>query len=164
MPKSRVVYLNSWHRAMAGVMKLRGEDVERQIRIITMSIDALLKAGDQAEEAWESLADSVNVAESLSSIGIGRGADADIILRQAQEALAYVRQERIERNTWALRAEDRVEVRLRLELLRDLHKVQLGTCSYAEFERAFRKTQERVKQARAGNAPADAVVVHGQIK
>ena len=158
------INVNQWQRTIRGAAKLLPADVQRQANIMASAIDTLLAGGAAAGAAWLDLADTANLAETLSANGLGRGQDADIVLRQAQEALAYLAQERASRGTWALRAEERVEVRLRLELLRDLHRVQLQACSYGEFERAYTATAERVRQARAGNAPADAVVVEGLIR
>lgn len=160
----RPVNLNQWMRTIRGAAKLLPADVARQIAIVTSAIDNLLSAGPAAGAAWLDLADTANIAETLASAGLGSGDEATLVLRQAQEALAYMAQEKAERNTWALRAEERAEIRLRLQLLRDVHRVQLQACSYAEFERAYRATVERLQQARAGNAPRDAVVVEGLIR
>jgi hypothetical protein len=72
-------------------------------------------------------------------------------------------QERQARGTWALHASEREEVRGRLGWLISLHATQLQGCSYTLFERAYQATQQRVAQARAGNAAADAIVIEGEI-
>ena len=160
---TRSIYLNQVQRTMQGAAKLRPADVQRQTAIVASAIERLLAGSRDAGDAWRDLADSCNVAETLASLRIGGGKDAMLVIQSAQEALAYMAQEHAERGTWALRAEERIEIRMRLELLRDLHRTQLRECSYAEFERAFLLTVERLTQARAGNAPAGAIVIEGQI-
>ncbi len=159
----RPIHLNQLERTLTGVAKLRPADVSRQIAIVGVAIDRLLAAGADADAAWRDLADTANVAETLADMRIGGGLQARLAIQHAQEALAYCAQERAERGTWALRAGDRIEIRMRLELLRDLHRTQLSECSYGEFERAFNLTVERLRQARSGNAPRDAVVVEGLV-
>ncbi len=159
----RVIHLNQLHRTIRGAAKLLPADVQRQTSIVTSAIERLLAASKDATDAWRDLADTANIAETLASMRIGGGTDARLVIQSAQEALAYMAQEQAERGTWALRADDRIEIRMRLELLRDLHRTQLSECSYGEFERAFTTTVERLKQAKAGNAPAGAIVVEGLV-
>jgi aminoglycoside phosphotransferase len=156
-------HLNQVQRTLNAVRKLSREDVQRQIGIVSTAISYLMTAGDEAGKAWIDLADTANMTETLAQMRIGGGDEAEQIVRDAQQALAYMRQERIERGTWALRAEERIEIRMRLELLRDLHRVQLSECSYGEFERAYRMTVERLRQARAGNAAAGTIVIEGVV-
>lgn len=157
----RPVHTNQLQRTIRGAAKLLPADVQRQTAIVSSAIERLLAASQDASAAWSDLADTANIAETLAGMRLGSGPDAERIIADAQEALAYMAQEHASRSTWALRAEERIEIRMRLELLRDLHRVQLQACSYAEFERAFHATVERLRQARAGNAPAGAIVIEG---
>ena len=50
-----------------------------------------------------------------------------------------------------------------LQWLVTLHHTQLQACSFAEFDAAFRATERRLSQYRAGNAPPGAIVVEGEI-
>jgi hypothetical protein len=40
-------------------------------------------------------------------------------------------------------------------------RVQLDHCSLGEYDSAVRVTRRRIEQARAGNAPAGAILVEG---
>ncbi|CAB4159349.1 hypothetical protein UFOVP707_84 [uncultured Caudovirales phage] len=143
--------------------KLKQELVERVITDRWTNLDQFLQAGEYAHGAWLDMADMANVAEHLARVGIGSGSQADTILRDAQEALAYCRQERLARGTYALRSDEREIVRERLTLLIELHQLQLRSCTHAEFETAYNAAQRRLEQARAGNASPAAIVVLGRI-
>lgn len=160
---ARVVTSNALERAINAARRLSAEDVAMMISTANRALQALLLAQADAGEHWRSLADLANVAETLAGMGVGGGPDAQLVIRHAQEALAWLMQERRDRGTWALRADERAEVSDRLTWLVSVHAVQMQHCSYGEFERAWKQTYERVRQARAGNAPADAVVVEGLI-
>jgi hypothetical protein len=160
--KRRAVYVNSVQRAITGAALLLPADVQRMRVIGTTALDQLLMGRDCAQ-AWRSLADIANMAEGLARIGVGSGPEGEQVIEDAQEALAYVQQERQSRGTWALHASEREEVRGRLGWLISLHVTQLQGCSRTLFERAFQDTQERIAQARAGNAPAGAIVIEGEI-
>jgi hypothetical protein len=133
---------------------LKPGDVVNQGRIMRNSLEQLM-AGREGHFHWACLADASNVAEQLAAIGIGSGPEAEAAIHAAQKVLADVYQRHDERGTWAMRA-DEIEA---LRLLIDLHQTQMSLCTLGEFERAFRATVERVSQAKAGNAPAKAVLV-----
>lgn len=143
--------------------KLKPEQVERLITDRWTNLDQLLQAGDPAQGAWLDMADMANVAEHLARIGIGSGDAASAIIRDAQEALAYCRQERLARGTYALRSDERAIVQERLGLLIELHQLQLSNCTHGEFEAAYTAAQRRLQQARAGNSSPNAIVVLGRI-
>ena len=63
------------------------------------------------------------------------------------------------RGTWTLYP-DELES---LQWLVTLHTRQLAECDYGEFEKAYQTTSNRVAQARAGNAPAGAIVIVGDV-
>ncbi len=154
---------NALERAIKASRRLAAEDVAMMISTANQALRGLLLGQADAGDHWRGLADTANVAETLAQMGLGGGPDADLTIRQAQEALAWMMQERLERGTWALRADERAEVSERLTWLVSVHAVQMQHCSYGEFERAWHRTHERVRQARAGNAPRGALVVEGQI-
>ncbi len=149
---------NAMSRVLVGVSRINAADVQRQHIAMQTALDGLL-SGHDGLDCWRSLADACNMAETLAGMGLGSGDDARQVIADAQEALAYVMQERKARSTWALRADERDELRDRLQWLISVHLEQLRACSYAEFERAYRTTAERVQQARAGNGGRDVVVV-----
>lgn len=158
----RPVHLNATQRAITGTALLLPADVQRMRTIGTTALEHLLMGRDCGMH-WRSLADIANMAEGLARIGVGSGPEAEQVIEDAQEALAYVQQERQARGTWALHASEREEVRGRVGWLISLHVTQLQGCSVALFERAYRETQERIAQARAGNASPDAIVIEGEI-
>jgi hypothetical protein len=140
--------------ATFGAALLSAADVANQGRIMRNALNQLM-AGNDGAFHWVCLADASNVAEQLAAIGIGSGPEGAKAIRDAQRVLSQVYQRHDERNTWAMRA-DEIDA---LRLVIDLHHTQLALCTHGEFERAFRATVERVSQAKAGNAPAGAVLV-----
>jgi hypothetical protein len=160
--KRRPVYLNALQRALVGTALLLPAEVQRMRNIANGHLELLMK-GHDCLPSWRSLADTANMAESLCRIGVGSGTEAERVIVEAQEALAYVMQERQTRSTWALHASEREEVRGRLGWLISLHVTQLQGCSHTLFERAYQDTQRRVAQAVAGNAAPGAIVIEGEI-
>ena len=162
MPKVRPVYVNAIAMAINGARRLSSDDVQRQVGIAQDAFERLLRGAPSSDD-WRSLADTANMAETMVGLGLCAGAKARQVVADAQEALAYAQQERGERGTWALRAQEREEMRERLGWLIALHREQLAACSYSEFEQAYQRTCARIAQARAGNAPAGALVVEGEL-
>ncbi len=152
------VHANAVAIAINGVRKLSAADVAMQ-RIIVDKALLDFSAGRECATHWRSLADTANMTETLSAIGICSGQQADEIIGKAQQALAAVQQRHAARGTWTLYPTELDT----LQWLATLHARQLSECSYAEFERAFNLTRQRIAQARAGNAPRGAVVVEGDI-
>lgn len=163
MRPHRLIDGNPVVRAIRRAARLSRHDVDRQTKIVNDALQAMLKGGADAGARWLDLADTANLAETLAAMRIGFGPDADEVIADAQTALAWMQQERRDRGTWALRADERQELEARFSALRDLHRTQLALCSYGEFEQAYRRTEERVRQARAGNAPRDAIVIEGLV-
>lgn len=140
--------VNPVHRAMTGVRLLEAVDAQGQVNLARRAL-AELGRGHDVMQHWRSLA----------ALGIGSGADAQRVITLAQHALASIHG-RMQHG--ATRALYHTEVDA-LQWLISLHATQLQACSYAEFERAFFNTRQRLQQARAGNAPRDAVVVIGDM-
>lgn len=157
--RPRPVYVNAIEIALNGARRLSSSDALRSLAIAQHALDQLL-LGAAGTDHWRSLADTANMAETLCAMGLCSGAKAEEVIADAQQALAYAQQERAERKTWALRGQDREELRERLGWLIALHREQLARCSYREFEQAFVRTQRRMAQALAGNAPRGAIVIH----
>lgn len=154
----RRVSANALQIAIKGVSLLSHDDVEGQVALMNQAA-AEFSRGQHCERHWLSLADTANMAETMAAMGLGSGPDADRVIEDAQRALGAVHQRHAERGTWTLWA-DEIEA---LGWLVRLHTTQLRACSYREFELAFHRTAERLAQARAGNAPAGAIVVVGQL-
>lgn len=145
-------------RAITGVRALEVRDVAGQVHIARTALSELGRGVD-AWRHWRSLADTANMAESLAALRIGAGEHAAGVIRGAQQALADICSRMQQGRSHALHHHE-VDA---LQWLVSLHRLQLAACSYAEFERAFQATRERVAQARAGNAPRDAIVIEGEI-
>lgn len=154
----RRVATNAIDIAINGARKLSRADVDGH-HALMMRAKREFCQGINCELHWLSLADAANVAETFASMGLGAGQDAEDVIRCAQEALAAVHQRHQLRGSWTLYS-DEIDA---LGWLVHLHNVQMSACSYSEFSRAMDQTAMRVAQARAGNAPAGAIVVVGQI-
>ena len=129
-------------QARVGHRPLSAEDVERLIGILVGSLDRL-KRSDEPAKAWEDLAWAVNLAETISAMRIVGGAEADAWIAKANNALAALVERKNTRNTWAMRAEE-IDA---LDAMLTVHRVQLENVTYREYEKAFYRTQARMKQA-----------------
>lgn len=153
------VALNAVDIAINRARPLSTMDVQRQ-KITMETALAEFCRGHNCEAHWCSLADAANMAETLAAMGLGSGDAADRVINDAQRALHEVHQRQAQRGTWTLYA-DEIDA---LHWLVRLHcTVQLAACSFGEFSDAFERTQNRLRQALAGNAPAGALVITGAI-
>lgn len=153
------VVLDTMALATAKAAKLSALDVQRQHTITQRALAAFCR-GEDCNFHWMSLADTANMAETLAAMGLGSGPDADRVIQGAQMVLHDVYRRQQERGSWTLYA-DEIDA---LHWLVALHcGTQLPACSYGEFEQAVHRTAERMQQARAGNAPAGAIVIVGAI-
>jgi hypothetical protein len=154
----RRVILNPIAVAIEGATKLAACD-RLELQGIVNNALALFRAGHDCAAQWLNMADALNIAESLAGLGICSDPASHERIAVAQRVLATVQQRHTERGTWALRGPE-------LQALDDglwLHATQLEHCSLREYERAKDKTAQRIQQARAGNAPAGAIVIEGAI-
>lgn len=156
--RPRAVATNAVQLAVNNVRQLARHDVSGQAELLRTAL-AEFQRGRDGGLHWRSLADAANMAETLAAMGIGSGADAQRIIQRAQQALHDVTLRHRQRGTWALH-HDELDA---LQWLLTLHTTQLAECDYSEFSRAMDRTHNRIAQARAGNAPAGAVVVQGEI-
>jgi hypothetical protein len=126
--------------------------------IVTTAFDAL-RTGVHAAEQWPVMADALNVAEQLALIGICSDAASRDRIDAAQRVLAQQHQRHAARGSWTLYPAE-------ITTLDDaawLARVQIEHCSKGEFERAVNTARNKVRQARAGNAPRGALVIEGAI-
>jgi hypothetical protein len=152
------VHVNAVQLAIRRAGKLDRADVLGQHRLQQRALTEFA-AGQHCAAHWRTLADAANMAETLAGIGIGTGADALTIIADAQHALAAVARRHADRQTWTLYAGELDALRWLIAL----HGRQLAECSYGEFDTAYVRTANRMAQALAGNAAADAVVVVGDV-
>ena len=157
-PHHRPVHANAVHMALRRCQTIAREDVAKQHRIMLTARHEFAR-GVNCALHWRSLADVANLAETFAHMGIGSGPDAERVVTLAQETLFHVMQRQRERTSWTLHAAE-LEA---LDWLIALHLKQLSCCDMGEFERALLSTHQRVAQARAGNAPAGAIVIEGEI-
>jgi hypothetical protein len=152
------VHCNALSIVLNKVRKLSAEDQQRQRDIMTTALQEFA-AGRDCAYHWRSLADAANMTETLAGMGICSGLQAETIIHAAQQALAAVQGRHAARGTWTMYATELDTLHWMLRL----HTTQLAECDYGEFERAYQTTCNRIAQARAGNAPADAVVIVGDV-
>lgn len=152
------VAANAHLLAMTRVHKLRQDDAQRQVQLMRTALDQF-KRGLHCAQHWRSLADTANVTETLAQLGIGTGPQAWQVINDAQHVLSAVQLRHQAGHSWTLHPTEMAA----LAWLIDLHAVQLLSCDYSEFERALDLTRNRIAQARAGNAPAGALIIEGEI-
>ena len=156
--KPRARHLNAHISAMRRCAALSAADVSMQVDVVAKAIRAFMY-GKATPEHWASLADTSNVSETLCQMRLGGGPEAERVIRDAQKVLSDVSERFKARGSWTLYAAE-IDA---LQWLAQLHKTQLQVCSYGEFEAAYTKTVNRIKQARAGNVAEGVVVVEGLI-
>lgn len=154
----RQILLNAMQRAMTGAAKLPTEDVERTTRGMLLALQEFA-AGRYCREHWASMADATNVALELSALGICSDEASRQLLDDAQQVLGDVAQRAQQRGTWTLHARELEQLREALER----HGIQLGFCSYSEYERAVEAVRHKHAQYAAGNAPKGAIVITGAL-
>lgn len=112
----------------------------------TEAFDAL-RAGRAGEEAWSLIAETVHVAEELANAGIV--SDRKAVFAWALGALGAIWRRVQATSCWTLRGP---EIAALQEAI-DFHRIQLEHCTQGELFQASRRYGERMRQARAGNAP-----------
>jgi len=147
---ARPAYLNNMTIAANQARCLSNDDVERQVGLVTLSL-----AQFDCRQAWLNLADTVNMSEAFARARIGSGPQADEVVLLAQQALHAAHQRHAESDAWALTANESEA----LHWLLRLHALQLGACSFGEFQAAMKSVERRTSQALAGNGRRGVVVV-----
>lgn len=154
----RPVYANAVQRAIEGARLLPKVETAAVKAGMRMALTEFL-TGKRCDVHWATLADALNMAESLSDIGICSDEPSAEKINAGQLALAEVAQQFARIRSWTLRAAQLDALRTGLEI----HEIQLDYCSFSEYERAYHTTRNRISQARAGNAGPGVVVVGGVI-
>lgn len=150
--KSRRVDAAAYLKAVQGSRKIaparRGEMSQAARRML----DSLAQLGDVA---WKHLADVLNIAEQLSTMGLCSDDASVERVARAQEALSEIHQRHGGTGRWEPTGEE-------LHVLEEalwLQDVQLEHCSSREYDQAVERVRQRVQQALRGNAPPGAVVL-----
>ncbi len=108
------------------------------------------KRAERPAFQFDVMADALNIAESLSKIGICSDAESMEAILRAQRTLATLAGRHQERGTWAMRAEE--VLALEDGLLR--HTIQLRYASRGEYERAILMTKAKLSAALRGQVSA----------
>ena len=150
-PNAVQIAINNARRLHQADVAMQGEVLENALHQFIAGHDCLLH--------WRSLADAANVTETLCSMRICSGPEAEHVVDAAKLALAAVADRHSGGGSWTLHAHELDALRWLLSL----HSHQLRECSFGEFDRALIATQQRLAQYRAGNAPAGARIIEGEI-
>ena len=159
MHHPRRVAVNTMAIASNGARRLSQKDIDGQIGLVRQAVAEFVR-GEHCAQHWRSLADTVNLAETLAAARLGAGDEAEQLILAAQQALHDVHLRHACTGSWTLYA-DEIDALL---WLAPLHQAQLEACSFSEFEAAYRRTANRMMQALAGNVAAGTVVVVGDIQ
>jgi hypothetical protein len=155
---AKPVHLNAIERAITGAAKLPVAAVADVKTTLTLALTTFGRGVD-CEHHWTSMADALNVAESLADQRICSDDTSRDCILAAQAALAAVAQRCQAGRGWTLYPTERNAIDTALWL----HGVQLDNCSFREYENAVDATRNRIAAARAGNAPHGAIVIEGAI-
>lgn len=112
-----------------------------------------LRRGAGNREAWESVADALNVAEELAGLGIGSNLADEIDVAQVDMAQLMRRVKAT--GCWTLYAQELRTIDYGLELFR----LQLGLCSTGEHLEALARVKRRTAAALSGAAPRGVDVI-----
>ena len=156
--KRRPIVADTMALARQRAQRVSPADVAMQLAVVRRALAEFMR-GEHCPQHWCSLADTVNVAETLSTLGLCSGADADRVIADAQRALADVHTRQRQRGSWTLYA-DEIDA---LGWLLQVFATQLAAASYGEMHTAITRTAERMRQALAGNASATTAVVVGEL-
>ena len=112
-----------------------------KLRMLELSALEAFRTGRATPDDWRALADCVNVAETMALEGIG----PEVIepCRQASEALGIAHLRYKQRGKLGLSG-------IELQALRELHEfhdLQRTSISRSEYERAIKKTGDRIRSA-----------------
>lgn len=154
----RRVLLNPVAVALENAARLAARDRLALQGIVRNALEAY-RTGQDCAAQWCVLADALNVAEGLAAAGICSDEASCERIAAGQRALSLAHRRHAERGSWTMYA---AELRALDEAVW-VGSVQLDHCSLGEYERAVEATRRRMQQARAGNAPAGAVVCMGAL-
>lgn len=152
------VHLNAIERAITGAALLPAAEVSSVKINLNLSL-LTFGRGIACAQHWASMADALNVAESLAAGSICSDEASRQKIQAGQEALAAVAQRQQAGGSWTLYPAELAA----LDAALWLHGVQLDHASHTEYERALDHTRQRIAAARAGNAPRGAIVIEGAL-
>ena len=145
--------------AITRARALSADHVAMQANIMDAAL-AGFRSGVDCPGNWRQLVDAANMARTLAEMRLGGGPEALRVVDDATQALAAVHQRQAAGGSWTMYA---AELDALHWLLRLHCTVQLPACSYGEFHRAMHTTNNRLRQAKAGNAAPGTTVVVGDL-
>jgi len=152
------VHLNAIERAITGAALLPAAEVASVKTNMALSL-LTFGRGIACPQHWVSMADALNMAESLAAGRICSDEASRAKIVAGQEALAAVMLRHNAGKSWTLYAAEHTALQDALWL----HGVQLDHASHTEYEQALEHTRHRIAAARAGNAPRGAIVIEGAL-
>lgn len=150
--RPKPVMLNSVQRAIenAGTLDKAGAAMAKAA--VDKAFDDF-KRGERPAFNFDVMADALNIAESLSALGIASDPESRQAIHQAQATLAALAAQHQAQGTWTMRAHQ-------IQAIDDgllRHKIQLDFASRLEYERALQMTRARLSAALRGQI--DAVII-----
>jgi hypothetical protein len=125
-------------------MRLPAERRDRLMAPVRQAFDAA-RRGQLTKAGWRDLADCVNVGEQLARRGIASDRVPEFLA--GMELLANVIERAEARGTWTLYPTEITT----LELVVDLHEIQLHHCSQGELMQSIEAVRRWVGEAQRGN-------------
>lgn len=162
MPKSakprkayrpRLTFSNAHQLSIEAVTVLNDSEVEQAASAPEAALDAF-HLGIEPAFQWAVMADALNVAEALCDRGICSDDESRNIVLRGQEALAQVY------GNWSPTPGETYD----LEQAVARHRLQLTFCDYSEYRKAMADVTRKCAGAKAGNAPAGAIVYDSTIQ
>lgn len=139
--------------AMTRAVRLPEDKLAEFVMPMRATLDAA-RRGQLGMDGWRGLADRVNVGQALARRGIA--SDRLQQFTGGQVLLAEILDRAEARGTWTLYPHEICA----LELLVDLHAIQLSLCSQGELADATEDVRRWVREARRGNSTPGARLVN----
>lgn len=161
---ARRVMADPVRHAMQSVALLPAESIQVVKSGLAQALERFT-AGRDCRLHWMTMADALNVAESLANLRICGDDGSRQIIERGMAVLAAVWERHLHRESWTLRycEEHQTHERELLDLALWMHGVQLEHCTFREYEQAIEMTANRVRGALAGS-PGSGTKVVGAIR
>lgn len=153
--KPRPAKLNAAFLAMCGASKIAPAEVRRMTAEAQAAANMLKRQEGKCENHWRILADTFNMVEAMSLLGIASDENSRRILTSAQHAIGELLTRFKETKSWTMRSNEICDIDEGIWL----YSVQLGFVSVSEWTQARRNVTNKISAALAGNA-GPGVTVH----
>lgn len=146
-------YLNATQVAISRASALSEAEIQQVCSGVDNAVRRLFAGEDPAFQI-RVVADALNVACSFNEVGLVKVAPA--IINDGLRAIKTIS----ERGTWATKFEEREAIMTATAA----HHVQMRSgMTFGEYRAAVELTKRRLAQYQAGNAPADHILVRGDL-